>query len=413
MTISVIGLNHKSASIDIREKFSFSADSASLLLRRIKKVRDILEVIVVSTCNRTEIYCESTNGADDIKNWLLSDKEYKSFAKHLYIHQEEYAIEHLFKVVTGLDSMVIGESEVLGQVKTAYKIALNNKSIDGKLKRLFEYSFSVAKNVRTNTDIGGNAISFMYTSILLIKKIFSTVEEKKCLLIGAGEMTELALKYLKSNNVNDITICNRKEEKGKKLALENSCRYSNLNNLSTIIHEHDVIITSTSSSLPLIGKGNIENALIKRNNDSIVIIDLGVPRDVESQIKNLDNVYLYTIDDLGQIIEKNYKIREKSIKDAEEIIKFKIVEYKNWLSENNSTEIIKNYREYVDDITNGIVIKARRMAKNSEDINQIIDYVSETLKKKLAHETTIKLKELYPNLDEDKIEKLNKLFKEN
>ena len=413
MTISVIWLNHKSANIDIREKFSFTADNAALLLRRIKKVRDILEVIVVSTCNRTEIYCESANGSDDIKNWLLSEKEYKSFARHLYVHQEEDAIEHLFKVVAGLDSMVIGESEVLGQVKTAYKIALDNKSIDGKLKRLFEYSFSVAKNVRTNTDIGGNAISFMYTSILLIKKIFSTVEEKKCLLIGAGEMTELALKYLKSNNVNDITICNRKEEKGKKLALENSCRYSNLNNLSTIIHDYDVIITSTSSSLPLIGKGNVENALIKRNNDSIVIIDLGVPRDVESQIKTLDNVYLYTIDDLGQIIEKNYKIREKSIKDAEEIIKFKIVEYKNWLSENNSTEIIKNYREYVDDITNGIVIKAKRMAKNSEDINQIIDYVSETLKKKLAHETTIKLKELYPNLDEDKIEKLNKLFKEN
>ena len=412
MTISVIGLNHKSANIDIREKFSFTADNAALLLRRIKKVRDILEVIVVSTCNRTEIYCESANGSDDIKNWLLSEREYKSFARHLYVHQEEDAIEHLFKVVAGLDSMVIGESEVLGQVKTAYKIALDNKSIDGKLKRLFEYSFSVAKNVRTNTDIGGNAISFMYTSILLIKKIFSTVEEKKCLLIGAGEMTELALKYLKSNNVNDITICNRKEEKGKKLALENSCRYSNLNNLSTIIHDYDVIITSTSSSLPLIGKGNVENALIKRNNDSIVIIDLGVPRDVESQIKTLDNVYLYTIDDLGQIIEKNYKIREKSIKDAEEIIKFKIVEYKNWLSENNSTEIIKNYREYVDDITNGIVIKAKRMAKNSEDINQIIDYVSETLKKKLAHETTIKLKELYPNLDEDKIEKLNKLFKD-
>ena len=413
MTISVIGLNHKSANIDIRGKFSFTADSASLLLRRIKKVRDIHEVIVVSTCNRTEIYCESTNGADDIKNWLLAEKEYKSFAKHLYIHQEEDAIEHLFKVVAGLDSMVIGESEVLGQVKTAYKTALDNKSIDGKLKSLFEYSFSVAKNVRTNTDIGGNAISFMYTSILLIKKIFSTVEEKKCLLIGAGEMTELALKYLKSNNVNEITICNRKEEKGKKLAIENDCRYSNLNNLSTIIHEYDVIITSTSSSLPLIGKGNIENALIKRNNDSIVIIDLGVPRDVESQIKNLENVYLYTIDDLGQIIEKNYKIREKSIKDAEDIIRFKIVEYKNWLSENNSTEIIKNYREYVDDITSGIVIKAKRMAKNSENVDEIIDYVSETLKKKLAHETTIKLKELYPNLDEDKIEKLNKLFKEN
>ena len=413
MTISVIGLNHKSANIDIREKFAFSPDNASLLLRRIKKENNIHEVLVVSTCNRTEIYTDSESGSRDLKGWLMTDKEYRSLAPHLYEYQEEDAIEHLFKVVAGLDSMVIGESEVLGQVKTAYKIALENKTIDSKLKRLFEYSFSVAKNVRTNTDIGGNAISFMYTSILLIKKVFSSVEEKKCLLIGAGEMTELALKYLKSNNVNDITISNRKEEKGKKLASDNNCRYSNLNNLSNIIHEFDVIITSTSSSLPLIGKGNIENALNKRNNDSIVIVDLGVPRDVESQIKNLNNVYLYTIDDLGQIIEKNYKIREKSIKQAEEIIKFKIVEYKNWLSENNSSEIIKNYRDYVDDITSGVVIKAKKMAKSSEDIDTIIEYISESLKKKLAHETTIKLKELYPYLDEDKIEKLNKIFKDN
>ena len=197
------------------------------------------------------------------------------------------------------------------------------------------------------------------------------------------------------------------------MAVDNNCKYSNLNNLSNIIHDFDIIITSTSSSLPLIGKGNIENALEKRNNSSMVIIDLGVPRDVESQIKNLNNVYLYTIDDLGEIIEKNYKIREKSIKEAEEIIKFKIIEYKNWLAENSSAEIIKNYRDYVDDITNGIVIKAKRMIKNSEDVNVVIDYVSESLKNKLAHETTLKLKELYPHLDEDKINKLNNLFKEN
>jgi len=413
MTISVIGLNHKSASIDVREKYSFSADSSSLLLRRIKKVADVKEVLIVSTCNRTEIYADTTSGCHDIQEWLKKEKEYQSFTDHMYVYQEEDAIRHLFKVVSGLDSMVVGESEVLGQVKKSYRIALENKTIDSKLKRLFEYSFSVAKNIRTNTDIGGNAISFMYTSILLIKKIFSNIEEKKCLLIGAGEMTELALKYLKSNYVNDITICNRKEEKGKKLALDSKCKYSHLNNLSNIIHEFDIIITSTSSSLPLIGKGNIENALEKRNNESIVLIDLGVPRDIESQINNLDNVYLYTIDDLGEIIEKNYKIREKSVEEAEEIIKFKIVEYKNWLSENNSTEIIKNYREYVDDIAKGIVLKAKRMSKNGEDIDSIIDYISESLKNKLAHETTIKLKKLYPNLDEDKILKLNNLFKEN
>ena len=413
MTISVIGLNHKSASIDIRERFSFTPDTSALLIRRIKKISNINEVIVISTCNRTEIYVDSLSGSRDLSEWLNLDNELKVFSEHMYVHEEEDAIEHLFKVVSGLDSMVIGESEVLGQVKNSYKVALENKTIDSKLKRLFEYSFSVAKNVRSNTDIGGNAISFMYTSILLIKKVFRDIFKKKCLLIGAGEMTQLALKYLKSNNVNNITICNRNEEKGKKLANENNCGYSHLNNLTDIIHEHDIIITSTSSTLPLIGKGNIENALQSRSNKSIVIIDLGVPRDVEYQIKKLDNVYLYTIDDLGDIIEKNYKIRENSIKEAEDIIKFKIIEYKNWLSENNSSEIIRNYRDYVDDITNGIVIKAKKMSKNGDDVNEIIKYVAESLKNKLAHETTIKLKELYPYLDDDKIQKLNDIFKEN
>jgi len=413
MTISVIGLNHKSASIDIRERFSFTPDTSALLIRRIKKISNINEVIVISTCNRTEIYVDSLSGSQDLSEWLNLDNELKVFSEHMYVHEEEDAIEHLFKVVSGLDSMVIGESEVLGQVKNSYRVALENKTIDSKLKRLFEYSFSVAKNVRSNTDIGGNAISFMYTSILLIKKVFSDIYKKKCLLIGAGEMTQLALKYLKSNNVNNITICNRNEEKGKKLANENNCGYSHLNNLTNIIHEHDIIITSTSSTLPLIGKGNIENALQRRSNKSIVIIDLGVPRDVEYQIKKLDNVYLYTIDDLGDIIEKNYKIRENSIKEAEDIIKFKIIEYKNWLSENNSSEIIRNYRDYVDDITNGIVIKAKKMSKNGDDVNEIIKYVAESLKNKLAHETTIKLKELYPYLDDDKIQKLNDIFKEN
>jgi len=413
MTISVIGLNHKSASIDIRERFSFTPDTSALLIRRIKKISNINEVIVISTCNRTEIYVDSLSGSQDLSEWLNLDNELKVFSEHMYVHEEEDAIEHLFKVVSGLDSMVIGESEVLGQVKNSYRVALENKTIDSKLKRLFEYSFSVAKNVRSNTDIGGNAISFMYTSILLIKKVFSDIFKKKCLLIGAGEMTQLALKYLKSNNVNNITICNRNEEKGKKLASENNCGYSHLNNLTDIIHEHDIIITSTSSTLPLIGKGNIENALQSRSNKSIVIIDLGVPRDVEYQIKKLDNVYLYTIDDLGDIIEKNYKIRENSIKEAEDIIKFKIIEYKNWLSENNSSEIISNYRDYVDDITNGIVIKAKKMSKNGDDVNEIIKYVAESLKNKLAHETTIKLKELYPYLDDDKIQKLNDIFKEN
>jgi len=411
MSINVIGLNHKTASIKIREKLIFNSENIPLALKKIRKIDGVNEALILSTCNRTEIYTENSVDNKKVLDWLNKQDVIKDCLPYTYNYADEKAVSHLFHVASGMDSMVIGEVEILGQVKEAYKLANKSKSINSGLKRLFELAFSVAKNIRTNTDIGSNPISFMFTSITLIKKIFKSIEDKKSLLIGSGEMINLAIKYLQSNKINQITLSTRNREKGEKMAQENNCRFARLQDLSQVMLDNDIIITSTSSSLPIIGKGTIESSIKNKNNRPIVIIDLGVPRDVESEIAELDGVYLYTIDDLGKVIENNYKIRQQAFVQAEKIINYKIIEFKNWLILNKSNTLVKSYREYVDDITDGTIIKAKKMSENGVHIDEILKYVAESLKNKLTHETTSKLKEITPLLDESASKRIKDIFK--
>ena len=412
MSINILGINHKSAPLDIREKLVFNKDAIPHALNDLKKIDGINEVVLLSTCNRTEIYTESNVDNSKIIEWLNNNQNIVNDCKpYTYSYHEEKAMSHLFHVASGIDSMVIGENEILGQVKDAFKIANQNKCVTSSLKRLFEFSFSVAKEVRTNTDIGSNPISFMFTSITLIKKIFDNIESKNALLIGSGDMIELAIKYLQSNNVREITLTNRNYEKGKRLADNHNCNFARLQNLSHLIPNNDIIFASTSSSLPILGKGMMESCLNSTTKKPIVIIDLGVPRDVEPEIANLDDVYLYSIDDLGKVIENNYKIRKQAVTQAENIINYKIIEFKNWLNQNHSSNVIKSYREYVDDITDGIIIKSKRMIDNGQDINEVLIYLAESLKNKLTHETTSKLKNILPLLDDKTNLQIKNIFK--
>ena len=412
MSINIIGLNHKTAPLDIREKLVFDKQAVQSALKEIKRINGVNEVVVLSTCNRTEIYTESDDN-NKIINWFNdTQKVVDNCLPFTYSYSDEQAINHLFHVTSGMDSMVIGETEILGQVKDAYKLANVNKAVNSSLKRLFEFSFSVAKQVRTDTDIGSNPITFMFTAITLIKKIFDEIKQKKALLIGTGDMSRLAIKYLQSNNLTDITITNRNTERGKKLADENNCKYLKLQDLPKAIIDNDIIISSTSSSLPIIGKGMMESCLKSRSNKPVIIIDLGVPRDVESEISQLDNIYLYTIDDLGKVIENNYKIRQQAMLQAEKIINLRIIEFKNWLTQNKSNTLIKSYRDYVDDITDGVLIKAKIMAKKDNNINDVLIYLAESLKNKLTHETTSKLKELTSLLDDTSNARIKDIFKD-
>ena len=361
MTINVLGVNHKSAPIDVREKLAFDKNSIPRALDDIKNIKGVNEVVLISTCNRTEIYTENDDDNSKIIKWLNNHQDVtKDCEPFMYSYYEEKAIKHLFNVASGVDSMVIGENEILGQVKDAFRIADQNNCIKSSLKKLFEFSFSVAKQVRTKTDIGSNPVSFMFTAITLIKKIFDNISSKKALVVGSGYMIQLAIKYLQSNNVRDITLTNRNFDKGSKIAKDNECNYSKLQYLPNIIASHDIIISCTSSTIPIIGKGMMESSINNISAKPFVIIDLGVPRDVEPEISDLENVYLYSIDDLGKVIKNNYKIREQAVAEAEKIIEHKIKDFKIWLDENHSDNLVKLYRGYVDDITNGSIIKAKK-----------------------------------------------------
>ena len=411
MAINVLGINHKSAPIDIREKLIFDKSSLPLALNEIKKIEGVNGVIVLSTCNRTEIYTENDFDNTKIMQWFANQNLLENFEVFTYSHYQDEAIKHLLNVTSGIDSMVIGENEILGQVKQAFKIADKNKVLNSPLKRLFEFSFAVAKQVRTNTDIGSNPVTFMFTAMTLIRKVFDKIIDKKATIIGSGHMSQLAIKYLQDQGLRDITLTSHNYEKGKGVANDNDCNYSKIQYLGNLISASDIIITSTSSSTPIIGKGLIESCIKTSSNLPIIIIDLGVPRDVEPEIYSLDNIYLYTVDDLGKVINNNYKIREQAIDEAKKIIDYKIIEFKKWIDQNYSNNLIKTYRGYVDDITDGSVIKARKMIEAGEDINEVLVYLAESLKNKLTHETTSKMKEILPLLNESAAAKVKDIFK--
>jgi glutamyl-tRNA reductase len=411
MAINILGINHKSAPIDIREKLMFDKNSLPLALNDIRKIDGVSGVIVLSTCNRTEIYTENDFDNTKIMQWFANQNMVENFELFTYSHYQDEAIKHLLNVTSGIDSMVIGENEILGQVKQAFKIADKNKVLSSPLKRLFEFSFSVAKQVRNNTDIGSNPVTFMFTAITLIKKIFDKITDKKATIIGSGHMSQLAIKYLQDQDVRNITLTNHNYEKGKEIANDNNCNYSKIQYLGNLISSSNIIITSTSSTTPIIGKGLMESCIKNSPNLPVIIIDLGVPRDVEPEIYALDNIYLYTIDDLGKVISNNYKIREQAINEAKKIIDYKILEFKKWIDQNHSNNLIRTYRGYIDNITDGSVIKARKMIESGGNINEVLTYLAESLKNKLTHETTSKMKEILPLLDESAAAKVKDIFK--
>ena len=281
------------------------------------------------------MYTENDYDNSKIIEWLKNQNMADDITNFTYNHYEENAIKHLLNVTSGIDSMVVGENEILGQVKHAFKIADNNKVINTPLKKLFEFSFTVAKQVRTDTEIGTNPVTFMFTAMTLIKKIFESFDNKRATVVGAGHMSKLAIKYLQSHDVQDIRLTNYNYDKGQRVAREHGCIYSKIQYLGNLISTSDIIITSTSSSTPVIGKGLMESCLRTSKNLPVVIIDLGVPRDVEKEIATLDSVFLYSVDDLGEVISKNFKLREEAVMEAK-IIDSKIEEFKCWLIQSDS-----------------------------------------------------------------------------
>ncbi|KZN47127.1 glutamyl-tRNA reductase [Pseudoalteromonas luteoviolacea] len=391
MTIIALGINHKTASVELREKVAFSPEQLSRALEQLNKLSEFHESVIVSTCNRTEIYCSvDQDNSQALLSWLAEFHciEEQELAENVYIHQNQDAVNHLMRVACGLDSLVLGEPQILGQIKQAYSSSKVHHVIQPMFERLFQKTFSVAKQVRTETDIGASAVSVAYAAVNLAKHIYGKLDKTKVLLIGAGETIELVAKHLSQHHPQHITVANRTIERAKNLAQEIDGDVISLAQLPDELHHADIVISSTASTLPIIGKGVVEQALKRRKYRPMLFVDIAVPRDIESQVNELDAAYLYTVDDLQAIVNENIASREQAAKQAQDIIDEKTREFADWLRSLKSVDVIRQYRTSAQEIKIELVEKAVNQLQSGKDSEKVLLELANKLTNRLTHAPT-------------------------
>jgi len=412
MHLLALGLNHESAPIAIRERAAVTAEQLGEALRRLFAEDRVEEAAILSTCNRTEIYChQHTEAPDQIVEWLcrFHNLPEKDLTPYLYRYPDAQAVRHAFRVAAGLDSMVLGEPQILGQMKEAFAIA-HKMGFTGKiLNRLFQQTFSVAKRVRTDTAIGTNAVSVAYAAVSLAKQIFADLSKQTVLMIGAGETIELTAQHLKQNGVRHLIVANRTLERARSLAQSYQAEAISLDELPSRLSEGDIVSSSTASTLPILGKGAVESALKKRRRRPIFMVDLAVPRDIEAEVADLDDVFLYSVDDLRGVVEENLQARKAAALEAEQIIDLHTQEFMGWLLGLNAVPTIKALRQSMDQIVEVELERARKKLDAGEDPGGVMRQLANSLVKKFAHNPSEQLSRNDP--DGSLSEAARRLFK--
>ncbi|RXJ73867.1 glutamyl-tRNA reductase [Veronia nyctiphanis] len=391
MSLLVLGINHKTASVDLREKVAFSPEQLRDALRQLKEQPDVRSGVILSTCNRTEIYCELNNtGQDAVVNWLsqFHHLDIDSLLPYLYAHHGQAAVEHLMRVASGLDSLVLGEPQILGQVKNSYADAADEAIISGALDKMFQKSFTVAKRVRTETDIGGNAVSVAFAACTLARQIFESLSDTTVLLVGAGETIELVAKHLVEHECKKLIVANRTHERARDLADNFGAEIISLESIPENMHRADIVISSTAAPLPLIGKGMVEKAIKARRHQPMLLIDIAVPRDIEEEVGELNDAYLYTVDDLQSIVERNIEQRKLAAIKAEAIVGQESDSFMSWARGLESVETIKQYRAHSEMVKADILNKSLHALANGADAEKVLTELSNRLTNKLIHAPT-------------------------
>ncbi len=391
MPIIVVGVNHNTASIDIREKIAFSPDEIEQALEAVGNIAP--ERVILSTCNRTEFYIAS-NDAKDLQplliQWLAHSRqiEKSKLEPCLYTYYNEEAVKHILRVVSGLDSMVLGEPQILGQVKTSHSQALKHHATGAILNRLMQYSFTTAKKIRTQTAIGANPVSVAYAAVSLAKQIFAKLGKQTALLVGAGETIELVGRHLHSNGIGHVIVANRSVDKAQRLADEFGGEAITLEAIADRLHEADIVISSTAAPIPIIGKGSVERALKLRKHQPMFMVDIAVPRDIEPEVSALDDVYLYTVDDLQSVIEENMKSRQTAANQAEQMVKQEVGAYMDWLRAQGQLQLLCEYRAHTKSLKEETLEKALRLFRNGKSAEDTLEFLAHTLTNKLSHAPT-------------------------
>jgi glutamyl-tRNA reductase len=398
MEILVVGLNHKTAPIEIRERVAFDGQKIFDALRILRESEVVRESIILSTCNRVEVYAgvkDGEDGAEFIKGFFsdFHNIPRELLDKSLYVYHGAEAIRHIFRVSSSLDSMIVGEPQILGQVKDAFSLSLKSKNTGVVLNRLMEKASSVAKRIRTETRIAESAVSISFAAVELAKKIFGDLSVKSFMLIGAGEMAELATRHLINNGVKDVSVTNRTYERAEELAREFGGRPVRFDNLLDELKHIDIVICSTGAPNYILTKQDLQRIMKQRKQKPMFIIDISVPRNIDPKINDLDNVYLYDIDDLQGVIELNIQARNREAQKAEEIVTAEVESFLRWKASLSAVPTIVALRDKAEMIRKGELEKAlRKLGPLGEEQIKTIDYLTKAIVNKLVHPPTVALK---------------------
>ncbi len=414
MTLLAFGINHKTAPVDIREKVAFAPDKLGAALKDLLTLTAVNEAAIVSTCNRTELYCDlSEADSAEVVAWFrayhsLSAEELEPY---IYTHLDNQAVQHILRVASGLDSLVLGEPQILGQIKDAYHTASQAGAIGHLLNRLFQHTFSVAKEVRTDTAIGSSPVSVAFAAVSLAKQIFSDLSEHTALLIGAGDTIDLVARHLNDQGIKHLIVANRTVERA--MTLTNQFMHSEAIALADIpsrLAETDMIISSTASQLPILGKGAVESALKSRKHRPMFMVDIAVPRDIEPEVGDLSDIYLYTVDDLHEVIEEGRQSREEAAEQAQEIIENQVEHYMGWLRSLEAVDTIRSYREHAELLRDEAMHNARRQLAAGRDPETVMSELARVLTQKLLHQPTVQMNRAAFEGREELLETIRELF---
>ena len=413
MTLLVLGINHKTASVDVRERLAIGPAAMEGALMAARRVAGVSEVAILSTCNRTEIYCAGSDyAAAEVLQWLsefqkISASEIES---SLYSHTDADAAAHMMRVACGLDSLVLGEPQILGQLKSSFAVSQNLHLMKGELGKLFQQTFSVAKKVRTDTAIGENPVSVAYAAVNLAQHIFSDLADSRALLIGAGETIELVARHLANAGVKEICVANRTLDRAQALAAKFSGEAIMLGDIPQMLHRVDIVIASTASQLPILGKGAVEAALLKRKHQPMFMIDIAVPRDIEVQVKELDDVYLYSVDDLQKVIQENQQQRRVAAQEAEKIIVAGVDKYLNQQRSREVVDTLTELRSQTEMLRDSEVAAALKLLAKGVDAEHVITELGRRLTNKVLHYPSIQLRKASAQGRSDITELTEELF---
>jgi glutamyl-tRNA reductase len=389
MSVWALGLNHTTAPLDLRGRFAFAIEQVGPVLDGLRQsFGSQTEATILSTCNRTEIYCASQEIAmPQTLQWLAESGGVSpdSLHDHIYTMVDDQAARHAFRVASGLDSMVLGEPQILGQMKDAVRVAREVGALGSTLHQMFQRSFAVAKQVRSSTEIGAHSISRSAASVRLAAQLFEDLSQIHVLFVGAGEMIELCATHFAAKTPKSMVVANRTQERGERLAVQLKADVMRLADLPDRLHEFDAVISCTASTLPLIGLGAVERALKKRRNRPMFMVDLAVPRDIEPEVKSLRDVYLYTVDDLSQVVQTGQASRQAAVAEAEVIIDAGVQSFVNWLDQRSDVPLIQQLNQQAETWRAGELQKAHKLLVKGESVESVLDSMSKNLAHKMLH----------------------------